>query len=341
MVMSENKLNNFNSFPSFSIIIETENLVSAELEGLFQCLDSLASQTLSLEFANEVLIIESGDVPNEIIENISSKYLWLSFHTIEAGSDYYTAKMKGASLTTGEIIVFCDSDCTYDKHWLQSILTPFFENSEIKVVAGETVTPIDTIYDIAIALTYIFPRFSNSKSIYQSSNIYMNNVAFKQNLLIQFPMPSGVNIYRGNCVLYTRSLCRQGYKIWKQPQAKATHAVPNGKSFFFWRFLLLGNDAFTIYKIDRNFSQQKSKYVNLIQDLVFLLLIFLSKIKELFNRCFTIASEDIRYLIYLPLSLPIVILSLFLFFIGLAFAYLKPSYLLRLYDQSTAKHQAS
>jgi glycosyltransferase involved in cell wall biosynthesis len=333
--MSENQIKNFNYFTSFSIIIETENLVSAELENLFKCLDSLVVQTLSPKFANEVIIIDSGDVPNEVINNICQKYPWLSFHAIEKGSDYYGAKMKGASLTTGEVIVFCDSDCVYKECWLQSILAPFSENADIQIVSGETVTPIDSIYDIAIALTYIFPRFSNLKSIYQSSNIYMNNVAFKQSLLMQFPLQSEVNIYRGNCVLYTRSLCRQGYKIWKQPQAQATHAVPS-KYFFFWRFLLLGNDAFTIYKIDSNFRQDEIKIFKKIKDLLIVLLIFLSKLKQSFKKASTIISEDIRHLIYLTLSLPIAILSLFLFFIGLAFACLKPGYLLTIYEQQTA-----
>ena len=46
---------------SFSIIIETENLASADLPGLFRSLNALRSQTLSPLLANEVLMVETGD----------------------------------------------------------------------------------------------------------------------------------------------------------------------------------------------------------------------------------------------------------------------------------------
>lgn len=165
--------------PSFSIIIETENLSSAELEGFSQCLTALAAQDLSPENANEVLIVESGDVPADVIERLHADYPWITFRRIESGIGYYEAKMNGATLATGDIIVLCDSDCTYKSSWLRNILTPFSENPDIQVVAGETTTPASSPYSVAIALTYIFPRFSHQKVLSSSSSYFCNNVAFR------------------------------------------------------------------------------------------------------------------------------------------------------------------
>ncbi len=49
--------------PSFSIVIETENLAVTDIAGLEESLDSLAGQQLSPAQAREVIVIESGDVP--------------------------------------------------------------------------------------------------------------------------------------------------------------------------------------------------------------------------------------------------------------------------------------
>jgi hypothetical protein len=92
-------------FPSFSIVYETENLESVELENIYRSLSSLAAQDISPAQANEFLIIDSGDAPAEVIEQLCSMYPWITVRRVpEIG--YYEAKMMGATLVTGEIIVF-------------------------------------------------------------------------------------------------------------------------------------------------------------------------------------------------------------------------------------------
>jgi glycosyltransferase involved in cell wall biosynthesis len=308
------------ALPSFSIIIETENLSSAELAGLSRCLDALATQDLSPTIANEVLIVESGDVPVDVIERLRQDYPWLTFRRTEPGVDYYTAKMQGVSFTHGEVIVFCDSDCTYETSWLRNLLTPFAENQEIQVVAGETTTPILGSYGLAIAMTYIFPRFSRLQALQPSSSYFCNNVAFRRNFLVKHPIPSQLPIYRGNCVVHARSLQDQGYIIWKQPRSQATHAAPNGLSHFFWRFLLLGYDALAVCRL--SYDTQISR---LLQDLRACLRLSWNKATEFIGRFFSVFTEDWRYVIYLPIALPIALAALLLYFTGLVLGLLKPN----------------
>ena len=67
--------------------------------------------------------------------------------------------MLGASCTTGEIAVFCDSDCVYEPNWLRKMLMPFSQRPDIQVVSGETTTHIAGPYGLAMSLTYLFHDF--------------------------------------------------------------------------------------------------------------------------------------------------------------------------------------
>lgn len=59
--------------PSFSIVLETENLANADINKLSESLNSLVNQDLSPTQANEVLLIDSGDVPPPEARTATSK----------------------------------------------------------------------------------------------------------------------------------------------------------------------------------------------------------------------------------------------------------------------------
>jgi glycosyltransferase involved in cell wall biosynthesis len=126
--------------PSFSIVLETENLANADLEGLTNALSSLVQQDCSPEQAKEVILIDSGDAPPTLLEQLSDRYPWIKIHPAPPSTGYYKAKMLGAELATGEIVVYADSDCLYEPHWLRTILTSFADHPERQIVAGETTT---------------------------------------------------------------------------------------------------------------------------------------------------------------------------------------------------------
>ncbi|WNC87768.1 glycosyltransferase family A protein [Thermosynechococcus sp. QKsg1] len=161
--------------PTFSIILETENLANADMAGLHCALQSLASQDLPPTAANEVLLLETGDAPQAYLAQLAEAYPWLTFCAVPKALGYYEVKMWAAEKATGEVIVYCDSDCCYERSWLQRMVMSFTANEQIQVLAGET--------------------------------------AIRE--------------------------C-----IWRQPQARASHAPPNGLWHFYWRFLLIGHDDY-------------------------------------------------------------------------------------------------
>ncbi|MFM7447957.1 MAG: glycosyltransferase [Leptolyngbyaceae cyanobacterium] len=314
-------------WPSFSLIIETENLSSAELEGLGRSLDSLSAQTIPPDCANEVLILESGDVPREMIEHLCSRYPWLTVRAIESDVDYYAAKMRGVTLTTGEVTVFADSDCIYESDWLCNLLTPFAQESTIQIVAGETTTSADGPYGLGVALTYIFPRWTGQRQLCPTSFYFFNNVAFRRQFLLEHPLPADLTLYRGNCVIHAHTLKRQGTAIWRQPTARACHAAPNGGAHFFWRYVLLGYDGILIDRLRRANGQPDAyAVIRPIADLGACLKLVVAKVAKAGIRCGQLLVEQPGCIIDLPLGSLVALTALLLFFAGLVIGYLRPDF---------------
>lgn len=325
--------------PSFSLVLETENLANADLDGLAQSLASLAQQDIPLTAANEVLIVDSGDLPAEILKPLCDRYPWLSVHQAPPETGYYKAKMLGATLTTGEIVIYCDSDCTYEPHWLRALLQPFAEQQEIQIVAGETSTRGVGLYGTAMALTYIFPQYSEDHALAPVAQYFLNNVAFRREFLLKHPIPTALPLYRGNCVIHAKGLRYSGYTIWRQPQARATHAPPSDVSHFFWRFLLIGHDYYWQQQLlaktqDANLETEKTKLHNSPaesdRDPT---TSFKNKIDIFFDRIRKMIQHDRRHLFYLPFAVPIAAVSVLLIFVGYVITARRPDYLLQTYSR--------
>jgi hypothetical protein len=212
------------ALPSFSIIIESENLAVEESDMLFAALDSLEKQTVPLSSAKEAILVNSGRIPADVESAIRERYPWLRIHTIDADRTYYEAKQDPVALTSGEVIVYCDCDCRYVPGWLASLLSPYADPAiNAEAVTGETGVSPDTIYGYFIALTWCFPPFSRRRGPYATAGYAANNVSFSRGLLERMPIPTGLRIYRGNCSLHARNLTDAGVTIWKAPGARALH----------------------------------------------------------------------------------------------------------------------
>lgn len=315
------------AFPSFSMVLETENLETADLQGLSNSLASLVNQTFSPQRANEVLLIDSGDVPPTLLDELCQSYPWISVRSAPAGTGYYKAKMLGAELATGEIIVYCDSDCVYEPNWLRNLLLPFGRDSEIQVVAGETKTRGRGPYGTAMAMTYIFPQYSGEKALRSVSQYFLNNVAFRRDFLLANPIPANLPLYRGNCAIHAFRLRQQGDRIWQQPLARATHAPPNGLSHFFWRFLLIGCDYYWQKHIlaETQTGSEETETRDSISGLQ-------GKLQVLDDRVGKLWRDNPRHLLYLPFALPIIFAALVLILAGYFATVAKPKLLLQVYQ---------
>jgi glycosyltransferase involved in cell wall biosynthesis len=308
--------------PSFSLILETENLANADLQGLLDSLRCLDTQDPSPRSANEVWLIDSGDTPTALLDQLRAQYDWLQVYDAPPGTSYYAAKMLGAKLATGEIVVYYDSDCLYEPQWLRTMLASFGDGEAIQIVAGETRTRGVGPYGTAMALAYIFPPYSGETQLAPATGYYLNNVAFRREWLLAHPIPTNLPLYRGNCALHGNALRQAGFTIWRQPLARATHAPPNGLSHFFWRFLLIGHDYYWQRRLgDGKPGKEQADPVGG------------SKLAIGRDRIAKMIAADRRHAFFLPLALPIIIASSLLIAIGYHITQRRPHYLLTTYNR--------
>lgn len=329
------------NLPTFSIVFETENLSSVELDNIYQSLASLESQNIPISHAKEFLIIDGGYAPENVIAELSAKYPWINVRRMP-GIGYHEAKMTGASLATGDIVVFCDSDCIYASNWLSSILTTFLQSSNINVVAGETSTPVRNAYELAIAMHYFFPRFSRQKDPYESHSYFLNCVAFRRDFLLQNPIPTDLPLYRSNCQIHIHYLCTlKGYTIWKHPQAQAVHEPPT-ISFITWRYLLRGRDRVLREFIKRDLTTSEiikdfkfSDQLNLTLHQKFSMVSQTLRQARVFNlhQVITVLREDPWRIFLVPIALPLMVWFEIVYTLGSAITYFRPNFLLKLYKQ--------
>lgn len=315
---------------TFSIILETENLETSDLLGLTRAIATLNHQIPSPELANEVLLIDSGNTPKALLTQLQATYPWLMVKTAPEDTSYYESKMLGAQWATGEIVVYYDSDCLYDRHWLSSILESF-NSPLIQVVGGETTTDGVGIYGTAMALCYIFPQYSNDKTseektLLPSSQYFLNNVAFRRSFLLENPIPTALPLYRGNCVIHAQDLIASGHTIWRQPKARSLHAPPNGFKHFVVRFLLIGHDLYWQKKLleKRSVTQKKP----LAQGSDDPCISNQSKLSIGLDRIVKMINRDRRHAFFLPLCLPIVVVAVLLIVISYQITLHRPHYLL-------------
>ncbi len=298
--------------PSFSIVVETENLATADLAGLLAAIDCLAAQDPPPSQANEVLLIDSGDIPAAVKAQLQTQYPWLKIHQAPAGITYYGAKMLGAELATGEILVYYDSDCIYAPQWLRSILGAF--TSKIQVVAGETRTRGIGVYGTAMALAYIFPQYSGQEGLQSGSQYYLNNVAFRRSFLLAHPIPIALPLYRGNCMIHAKQLTRDHITIWRQPEARATHAPPHGWSHFYWRFLLIGYD---LYWQRRVLGAMGLDGLSVGQAAIDPTAVGIGgKLKVLDDRVGKLVRSNPWHLLFIPLGIPVIFVAVMLIVVG-------------------------
>jgi glycosyltransferase involved in cell wall biosynthesis len=231
-------------YPSFTLIIESENLVSCKPEEIQNMFDSLLNQTHSIVEANEVIIGDNGLIPPNILTQIGQLIPNLKVFDIERSITYYQAKNLLASHATGDILVFCDSDCVYETQWLEEILAGFVQAPTAEVIAGETVIEVKGAYSLGIAINYMLHRQAASSELKKCKFYYLNNVAFRRTFFSEHPIPDYIKIFRGTCSVHSKQIAERGIPIWKNALAKAYHLPPQNLKYYLLRFLIMGHDHY-------------------------------------------------------------------------------------------------
>jgi cellulose synthase/poly-beta-1,6-N-acetylglucosamine synthase-like glycosyltransferase len=302
-------MNSKDSSLSFSVVVETENLVQADMGCLHEALESLSNQESPINKASAVLVQDSGNVPDVVLEELNSRFPWISFVQIPHDrGQYYEAKMIFMEEVRSDIVIFCDSDCIFEPSWLGNLLRPFALDPAIEMVGGETQMKAKDPFSLAMVLTHVFSLYSQNEDLFMSDHYYANNVAFRAVFLREHPLPGNLPIFRGNCYLHARELIDQGVKIWRQPKSRSVHAVPDNWQEFFKRFIRMGSDSVQVSRLAA-FSGEKKR--SLLHGTA--IASIASKCAETFRRVWQIRTRDPQPLNRMLFATPIVLLALCLF----------------------------
>jgi glycosyltransferase involved in cell wall biosynthesis len=224
--------------PTFSIVVETENLANGELADLEACLSSIEAQDLERHRPNEVLLVDGGRIDPGILDRIREKYSWIRIHVSSTPLHYYEAKMLGTRLATGDLVVFADSDMVYARGWLEALLKPF-ERVGVDFTSGETRIAIRGPYSFSVATTWLFPL---TYSRTEATSFIANNAAVRRSALLATPFPTELPLYRAQIVLHGETLRREGHTIVNVP-ARGFHSPPAGAHEWILRFAISGADS--------------------------------------------------------------------------------------------------
>ena len=284
--------------PTFSVVVETDNVEKDDLDALRECLDSLGRQP-AIGRAKGVFLVDGGKLPGELIETLASTHPWLTVTPADGDLLYIGQKARGAALSDSEVIVFCDADIRYEPGWLDALLSPFSERPEVEIVAGETTTPIRGPYSLAIALTFVFPRFSGESDLSPSPTYWANNVAIRRAILAGSPIPDPAALYRGQNILHSLALARSGRTIWRQPRARAHHTLLAPKTIV-RRYLTLGRDSRSVARLTRD-AAGRSYLAAMAPDES-----GGNRLRKLAGRVGQVARSTPRDMAWLPLAVPVV-----------------------------------
>jgi glycosyltransferase involved in cell wall biosynthesis len=280
-------------------VVETDNVELDDLGALRECLDSIGRQQPALGRADGVFLVDGGKLPGPLVDSLRRDHPWLTVTRAEGEPGYIGQKARGAALTDSEVIVFCDADIRCEPGWLEALLAPFAQRPEVEIVGGETTTPIRGPYSLAVALTFLFPRFSGEEDLVPSPTYWANNFAIRRAVLARAPIPDPAALYRGQNILHSLALARSGRTVWRQPRARAQHIVLAPKTIV-RRYLTLGRDSRSLARLTRDRSGRP--YLAAMSpdesgD---------RRLRKLAGRARQVARTAPRDLAWLPLALPVV-----------------------------------
>jgi hypothetical protein len=179
----------------------------------------------------------AGDLATELEGHDALAYRLVP---VDAG-EYYELKNAGAKETTGDVIVFLDSDVIPEPGWLSSLIEPL-ANQSVGVVAGNSYLEPQGFYGKTFALAWFFPLRATEARVEPARKFFANNVAFRREVFERFPFPTLDDASRGSCWRLAQILKANGVGMVRSTGAQVSHPAPNGVRHFAARGLAQGRD---------------------------------------------------------------------------------------------------
>ncbi len=236
---------------SLTIVVEWENAIIADQSRALQMLSCIGHdlRTLGPKHFSGVEIISGYDptgIRLEVIERMLDQGLgvipWIDIRNIPLpGRDYYQMKNECVAESRGEIILLLDSDVIPAQGWIQKI-TETFDSPEVQICASAVHLSARSLQEKTLALIWVFDLPSSAIGIKETRNIWVNSVAYRREILLNFPFPLSDGTARASCAQHVRELRAAGIPMRQRVDAHVEHPAPKGFYEFVERALARGRD---------------------------------------------------------------------------------------------------
>ncbi len=183
---------------------------------------------------------------------VNSDLADLSFHEV-SGEHYYDLKNLGVLESSGEIIVFADSDIDPEENWIRSLVHFLDRNKDLGMVGGFTYIKPTNLVSKAFSAGWFFPLKPDTNIVnIPATFLWANNCAYRRDAFLAHPYrTTSYNETRGACNRQLAEMKNAGVKTANISSAVVTHPAPNGFRHFFIRGLAEGRD-YTIELLTAN-----------------------------------------------------------------------------------------
>jgi glycosyltransferase involved in cell wall biosynthesis len=238
------------SAPTFSIVIETANDTSqreaGEQEGIYlnESLRAILRETRVLLQKPEIIVVDA--TRGDYVKNVVRKYPGVK-RIIRPDADYFACKNEGFLASSGDIVVFFDSDCIPGPGVFRHVQETF-RNRDIAVCSGLTHYPL-TLAGKAQSLIdfYPVPRHGTSR------RLLANNTIVRRDLFARCMFPPLPLRTRASGSIFGWHIQRKA-AIYNNPQIRQTHRF-YGK--LFERRLRSGYDSIAVRRHEPTFPQAR------------------------------------------------------------------------------------
>jgi len=186
-----------------SIIIPSYNRAST----IANAVNSILNQT----FSNwELIIVDDGSTDNtqNIVKSYSDERI---FYYYQTNQGVCTARNYGASVASGEYLVFLDSDDYVTTNWLQDFYDEIQKSGATIVCCNSIVKSINAVDHIA----FLAGNFTVKKELFLKAGKYDENLKFGENTELKWRLdaenPTIVTIEKNN-FFYDNSQSNNGNK---------------------------------------------------------------------------------------------------------------------------------
>lgn len=214
-------------------------------DGLRRCLDAIVRQRLDDEV--EIVVIDSGSQDDSLA---IARAFGARVHEIPPERfNHGGTRNLGASLATGELLVFLSQDAEpHGTDWLRSLIDPMRRDPGIAGVYGRQIAHPDAKPPERFFLEFLYgphpklQRAATRDELSMQTTLFSNaNSVIRRELLERFPFVE--DIIMSEDQEWSRRVLLEGYAICYEPSAAVRHSHPYTVRAAFRRFFDSGVSA--------------------------------------------------------------------------------------------------